>query len=325
MAAAYLQKSTNGRSAIPWPVRAGMAALGAVSPGLAGRAGARIFLTPPRSATRRGGAAVAGAEPFALDHGGRTIRGWTLGTGPAVLLLHGWGGRSHHVAALASALAEASCTAVAFDAPAHGRSDGSTTSMIGFADAAIAVAHRFGARAAIGHSVGGAAIAWAAAHGLDLVAAALVAPTRTPVPHLEALARDLHLTAAARAEVEASVARRVGVPLEDVDAARRPAAAPAPMLVIHDRGDDDVPLEAGQMIAEAWAARLVVTTGLGHRRILRDPEVIREVVAFVTDRLPRCGCGRLATEAGEVPRCAGCALADDLWARDRRRAAVGRM
>jgi pimeloyl-ACP methyl ester carboxylesterase len=326
MAAAQPHKSTNGRSTVAWPFRAGLAALGAVSPALAGRAGARLFLTPPRNGVpARDRAALPGAEPFELAHHGRRISGWTLGTGPAVLLVHGWGGRSGQLAAVAGAFARAGCTAVAFDAPAHGRSGGRTTSMVGFAEAAATVARRFGARAAVGHSIGGAAVAWAAAHGLELAAAALVAPPRTPVAFMDALARELHLAPAVRAAVEAGVVRRVGVPLEDVDVARCAPAAPPPTLVLHDRDDADVPLSAGSAVAEAWRARLVVTSGLGHRRILRDAAVVGEVMAFVTSRLPRCGCGRLATEhgAGGVPRCSGCAVAEDLWARGRRRAAIG--
>jgi pimeloyl-ACP methyl ester carboxylesterase len=317
------QNSTNGRTVIPWPVRAGLAALGAVSPTLAGRAGARLFLTPPRSRGRSRGerASLAEAAPFALDHRGRVLRGWTLGAGPAVLLVHGWGGRSGQLARIAAALAEAGCTAVGFDAPAHGRSEGSTTSMIGFAEAATAVARRFDARAAVGHSVGGAAVAWAMAHGLDLAAAALVAPPSTPVAFMDALARELRLAPAVRAEVEAGVVRRVGVPLERVDVSRCAPPAPPPVLVFHDRDDADVPLAAGSAVARAWSARLVVTSGLGHGRILRDASVVEETTAFLTARLPRCGCGRLATEwePGGVPRCTGCSLSQEMWERGRRR------
>jgi hypothetical protein len=68
-------------------------------------------------------------------------------------------------------------------------------------------------------------------------------------------------------------------------------------------------------------ARLVSTEGLGHRRILRDAEVIAAAVAFVTEHLPRCACGRLAATFGHgEPRCLGCALSDELWSRERRRA-----
>jgi pimeloyl-ACP methyl ester carboxylesterase len=47
-------------------------------------------------------------------------------------------------------------------------------------------------------------------------------------------------------------------------------------LVIHDRDDREVDFEHGERLAELWpTARLHETTGLGHRRILRDEEVLR--------------------------------------------------
>lgn len=318
-------KSTNGRSYIPWPLRAGLSALGAISPALAGRVGARLFLTPPhRSSPRRERAALASAEPFALRHAGHPLRGWTVGEGPAVLLVHGWGGRSGQLAPIAHALAAAGCTAVAFDAPAHGRSGGRTTSMVDIAAAAAEVAGRFGARAAVGHSVGAAAVAFAASRGLDLAAAALVAPPRTPVAFMDQLAGLLRMSPAVRAALDDDVERRVGFALDDVDVARCAPPVGPPMLVVHDDGDLEVPLAAGAAVAEAWRAQLAVTSGLGHRRILRDEAVVRDVVAFVTAPFPRCGCGRLAvaSEPDGVPRCEGCALADDLWERGRRRARI---
>jgi pimeloyl-ACP methyl ester carboxylesterase len=324
-ASSRLENSTNGRSLVPWSVRAGLQLLGALSPTLAGRAGARIFLTPPRpAAPARERAALAAAEPFAVRHRGHDVHGWTLGSGPAVLLVHGWGGRSGQLATIAEAFAGAGCTAVAFDAPAHGRSGGKTTSMVGFADAATLVARRFGARAAVGHSVGGAALAFAASRGLELDAAVLVAPPSTPVSFIAGLADALGLSAEVRAALDAGIVRRVGLPLEAVDVTRVAPAVPPPVLVVHDRDDADVPLAAGAAVAHAWLGRLVMTFGLGHRRILRDTAVVDEIVGFVTGKLARCGCGRLAvTEAAGAPRCDGCAVADDLWDRGRRRDRVG--
>jgi pimeloyl-ACP methyl ester carboxylesterase len=45
--------------------------------------------------------------------------------------------------------------------------------------------------------------------------------------------------------------------------------------------DPDVPYDHGVEIARAWpGAELVTTSGLGHRAILRDPEVVRRAVDF---------------------------------------------
>jgi len=55
-------------------------------------------------------------------------------------------------------------------------------------------------------------------------------------------------------------------------------------LVIHDRDDDEVPLADGRAIAAGWPqARLEVTVGLGHRRVLRDEGVRAMVAAHLAD------------------------------------------
>jgi hypothetical protein len=47
-------------------------------------------------------------------------------------------------------------------------------------------------------------------------------------------------------------------------------------------GPRDRPWEENGAVARAWGAECVLTEGLGHRRILRDPVVIERVVRFVT-------------------------------------------
>jgi len=56
--------------------------------------------------------------------------------------------------------------------------------------------------------------------------------------------------------------------------------------VIHDREDAEVPWQEGAIIAQAWpGATLSTTSGLGHRRIVRDRHVVREAVNFVLAEL----------------------------------------
>ena len=57
-----------------------------------------------------------------------------------------------------------------------------------------------------------------------------------------------------------------------------------PTLVVHDRGDRQTPYGDAVTLVEGLPdADLVTTEGLGHRRILRDPAVLRTVVAFIRD------------------------------------------
>jgi hypothetical protein len=53
-------------------------------------------------------------------------------------------------------------------------------------------------------------------------------------------------------------------------------------LVVHDYGDAEVEHTNGAAIAKAWPrAQLYSTSGLGHRRLLRDSAVIQTVVDFI--------------------------------------------
>jgi len=56
-----------------------------------------------------------------------------------------------------------------------------------------------------------------------------------------------------------------------------------PLLVVHDTKDAEVPITNGHVYARAPYARLLVTDGLGHRRILRDLHVVDASVRFIAE------------------------------------------
>jgi hypothetical protein len=56
------------------------------------------------------------------------------------------------------------------------------------------------------------------------------------------------------------------------------------LLVVHDEDDKEVPLAHARALAASWpSAHLMVTQGLGHRRVLREPAVVEKVLGFLTD------------------------------------------
>ncbi len=305
-------------------LRLGFAAAGIIAPSLAARAAERLLHTPPRHRpSRREREAIAEGDAFALTVNGETLRGWRIGAGPAVLLVHGWGGGAGQLAAFIAPLPSAGCSAVAFDAPVHGGSTARLTSGITFADvSAVAVSVR--ARAAVGYSLGATAVGCAVAGGLRLDAAVLLGPQRGAAGFFETFCDALVLNRSVRDALRSRIERRYGVAPEDFDLAARARTASAPILVFHDRGDREVPWTDGEAIARAWpGAALVSTDGLGHRGILRDPEVAARAAAFLVNRMPRCACGRLASEAvGARIWCDACALERELYDRQSRSASA---
>lgn len=310
-----VKNSTNGRSQTMTPaaLRAAFAVLGRLAPGAAGAVAERLFLTPPRHRTpAHEREALHGAVPFEVRLGRTALRAWRLGEGPAVLLCHGWGGRGAQVLPLGAPLREAGFALVTFDGPAHGHSGGRLASVPTFADAIAAVAEQSGARAALGHSMGGAALALAALRGLRLDAGVLVGTPRSPARFLQAFEEAVGLTPRARAAERARLTRRFGLDVEAWDLPRLAAQAPpVPLLVIHDRDDAEVPFADGADIAATWpGAAFMATEGLGHRRILRDAAVAKAAAGFLLEHAPRCACGRLTRAAG---LCDGCQLSAELY------------
>src|SRR5271166_1727810 len=119
------------------------------------------------------------------------------GTGPAVLLLHGWEGQSSDLAAFVAPLLEAGCSVLAMDLPAHGRSAGRRMSIPQAAVALHAVGNAIGTlRAVIAHSMGSPVVVEALYDGLNAERVILIA---SPA-HYERYARGFAAAAGLAAE-----------------------------------------------------------------------------------------------------------------------------
>ncbi len=269
-------------------LRAALRSLALLSPRLAGRWMYRLWLTthrftePEREARwRREGTAftVAGQNgPLSLYH-------W--GEGPCVLLLHGWNGRGTQMGAFATSLVKAGFSAVALDAPGHGRSPGNSTTIFEIIDAVKRVADALGPlHGVITHSFGAMVIARALRDGLPAARVVCIASPARLAFLVDSFCRTLRAPARARADLLRRLESRFGNHIDSEIAADTNAAGlSVPALIIHDRDDADVPWQQGELLANAWpGARLRLTRGLGHTRILRNRGVIRASVDFIAGK-----------------------------------------
>lgn len=282
--------STNVRAEMPPPPRALRVltrVLASVSPRLTGTLAATLFFKAPsrrpRNPTER--AVLAAGSRFTIGSGREALAAWRWGEGPLVLLAHGWGGCAGQMTPLVEPLLAAGFSVVAVDAPAHGESPGWSSSIPAFATAMSRVAEAVGPlHGVLGHSMGGAAYSLAASRGLATRRAVFVGPPSDAAVWLADFARWLELPAPAVRALEARAEALAGERLDRLNSTWLGPRLEAPLLVIHDRGDKEVPLAEGERVArEATAGRLHVTEGLGHRRILRDPGVASEAVRFLAE------------------------------------------
>jgi pimeloyl-ACP methyl ester carboxylesterase len=266
-------------------------------PDVAARWAESLFFTPPRPGRPPAGPGEPAARHDVEVPGIGRVATWLSGSGPRVYLLHGWGGTATQLRALLPALVAEGFAVVAMDAPGHGASAGRLSSIPEFARAlAAVVAHQGPAHAVVTHSLGGAALALAMRGGLSVGRAVLVGPPADPVAWTRAFADRLSVGDAALARLQQRTEDRLHMRWSDLHVPGLVAGFATPALVVHDRGDREVAWRDGAAVASAWpGARLLTTSGLGHRRILQDPTVVRTVAAFVA------GC-----RAGDTPGCPAC-------------------
>lgn len=288
-AAASKRKSTNGRTA-PFALRAvrtWFRVAVAVAPRAAERQAASLFLTP--TGKRRNTAPLedpsAGRYAMTVREGELEVAAWSWGSGPAVLLAHGWGGCAADMAPLAAELERAGYRAVLFDFPAHGRSIGKRTNMVEWLRVMRAVVASVGPlHAVVGHSFGGATVAVALAeHGMDVRGAVLLAPVIGPTLFVDRFSGMIGLPAARAEGMMRHIGRTLGREPSTLDARRAAAGLRIPALIVHDPEDREVPWAHGAEIANAWlGSRMLAAEGLGHTRLLRDPGILATAMEFIT-------------------------------------------
>ena len=265
-------------------VRIGLAAASRVAPGLAADWALDLFFTPRgRRGSGRVNAFLVAGRRFHVSVDGERVAGWSWGSGPNVYLVHGWAGVGGQLAAFGKTLLANGYRVVTFDAPGHGASEGRRSSIVHFAKALRSVAAQEGEpHAVIAHSLGAAATLRALTQGLKLQRAVFVGPTVGPRDWSERFRVRLGLSREVMALMRTRSERWLGASWEDFDVPRLARGQTAPLLVLHDRDDRDVPWTDGAAIARNWpGATLVTTKGLGHTRILRDDRVVEQAVSFV--------------------------------------------
>lgn len=284
----------------PILIRAWFSTTGRLIPGLAERQAARLFVTPrrrkgptpgelhptllpDRAIERRNGEGMPSL--LALETG--TVPVWSWGRGPTVVLVHGWSGGAGDLAPIAAALVRAGWRTILFDMPGHGQSSPRPTNLLVYLRTLTALVERLGPiDAIVGHSLGGTTTALALGRGaVHAERAALVAPGLSPWEFSRIFAETIGLPAARIPGMVTQTERIVGGRAEDFDPARAVSQLATPALFLHDPDDLDVPFQHSQALSAAWpGSQLIARPGLGHRKILRDPDTIARIVEFIAPK-----------------------------------------
>ncbi|MEJ5992164.1 alpha/beta hydrolase [Ramlibacter sp. PS3R-8] len=260
-------------------------------PALAVRAATRLFATPlpPKWLHRQGSLGPRWrTDAWAFEDASLTVYSQPAAPhGPVALLVHGWGGHARQMLPLAESLAQQGMRPVLLEMPAHGLSAGTTSNLPQFARAIDYAVGRLGQEGHVigvlaAHSLGANAAAYAASRGLAVGKLVLLAPPASPRNYTHYFAKVFGLSEATRSAMQRRLEEREGVLMQHFEPRAVAPRIRVPTLVVHDRGDRINGFADGQAFAHAiQGAQLLATEGLGHRRILKEAEVIGKVAVFV--------------------------------------------
>jgi pimeloyl-ACP methyl ester carboxylesterase len=220
-----------------------------------------------------------------FDDGELAVTTWGS-SGPAVLLMHGWGGARAQMTGFVDPLLFAGYRVVAFDQPGHGESDGTTTNLLKIAPAMDLVAEHEGPfQAIIAHSFGTLITSYA------LVERGFPTPARLiyfgafnrlmdSLPRFQILANlPDEIMDGFRTMLNQEFGRDL---LESITNESLAPRIQIPTLMFHDVEDNVTPVEDSRAIARVWnQAQFVETEGLGHRGALQSKSIHEQALRFL--------------------------------------------
>ena len=259
--------------------------LSSVSPGLGANLLERLFLrTTRRPVPEREQEWMNGADVRVfVSKRGDSFPVYAWGTGPTVLLVHGWSGRGSQLAVYVKPLLERGYRVVTFDAPGHGKAEGTQSALPELAEALELVARQErDIHGVIAHSLGTAAVTFALSRGLSIQRAVYIAPPDNPGTYLYRAGRFLGFHDKVIERARLRIEQRFQIAFEALHSARLARSLELPLLIFHDPEDRDVSYKEGQQLAASWPnAHLQTVEGLGHHRIVRAPEVMGQALRFI--------------------------------------------
>ena len=224
---------------------------------------------------------VGRVQTYVFETGSEVQRG-------SVLLVHGWTSEASFMIAFAEYFRRRGLRVIMLDFPAHGQSDGVSTTLIDCARAVRDVAMTY------------APIDFALAHSIGGLATLLISTERPPIPDrhpfkalalislpnefakvTKAFSARLGLTDLAKENFEQRLEEIAERKLNEFTGSTLLAETKIPALLVHANNDDVISHEDAIAIAnENEQATLEIFADLGHRQILYASQVMRATMKY---------------------------------------------
>ncbi|MEM7401499.1 MAG: alpha/beta hydrolase [Pseudomonadota bacterium] len=202
-----------------------------------------------------------------------------------IMLSHGWGGHAFNFVFIIQSLLEQGFNILAYDSPAHGNSSGKQTNLLQNAQTILEISKKVTPiHALIGHSFGSISSAFALdlAQGTEQLkqvnSIVLIAGPNKLADIFASFTQTMHLPDRILEifyrKVEALTLRK----MQHMNTVNFLQHFSGSILVVHDQNDRVVPFSEAENVSHSSGGKLYSTKGYGHGRILRNEDVVAEIV-----------------------------------------------
>jgi len=225
---------------------------------------------------------------FEISVHDKAVKCWKWGSGPSILLAHGWNGRGIQLHHFIEPLIQRGYSPLTYDAPGHGESQGRTSSYFEFSDTIrtlLTSPNGHEIRGVIAHSLGGSAVVNSIEKENLALDAVLIAPA---LKLKEVLYGFFNYVGLPRAIYEILIKEyedQFGYNMHRDNPVNLLREINSKILIVHDKDDPTIPYADSKEISGRFPnIELHSTERLGHKKVLADSSVVNRALDYFGEK-----------------------------------------
>jgi len=225
---------------------------------------------------------------FEISIHGKVVNCWKWGSGPSILLAHGWNGRGIQLHHFIEPLVQRGYSALTYDAPGHGASQGKTSSYFEFTDTIrtlLSSPNGHEIRGVIAHSLGGSAVVNSIEKENLALDAVLIAPALRLKEVLYGFFDYVGLPRAIYEILIKEYEDQFGYNMHRDNPVNLLREINSKILIVHDKNDPTIPYADSKEISGRFPnIELNTTERLGHKKVLADSSVVNRALDYFGEK-----------------------------------------